>query len=38
MIDSYRSYVPFWLRGVVGAELRPDSYFHSGGRIVRHGR
>ena len=24
MIDSYRSYVPFWLHGVVGAELRPD--------------
>jgi hypothetical protein len=25
MIDVHRSYVPFWLLGVVGADLRPDN-------------
>jgi hypothetical protein len=25
LIDVYRLYVPFWLLGVVGADLRPDS-------------
>jgi hypothetical protein len=25
MIDVHRSYVPFWLHGVVGVDLRPDS-------------
>jgi hypothetical protein len=25
LIDVHRSYVPFWLLGVVGADLRPDS-------------
>jgi hypothetical protein len=24
LIDVHRSYVPFWLPGVVGADLRPD--------------
>ena len=24
MIDVHRSYVPFWLHGVAGADLRPD--------------
>jgi hypothetical protein len=24
-IDVHRSYVPFWLHGVVGADLRPDT-------------
>jgi hypothetical protein len=27
MIDVPRSYVPFWLHGVAGADLRPDSFF-----------
>jgi hypothetical protein len=26
LIDVHRSYVPFWLLGVVGADLRPDSW------------
>jgi hypothetical protein len=25
MIDVHRSYVPFWLHGVAGADLRPDN-------------
>jgi hypothetical protein len=25
LIDVHRSYVPFWLLGVVGADLRPDN-------------
>jgi hypothetical protein len=25
LIDVHQSYVPFWLLGVVGADLRPDS-------------
>jgi hypothetical protein len=26
LIDVFRSYVPFWLPDVVGADLRPDIY------------
>jgi hypothetical protein len=26
MIDGYQSYVPFWLHGVAGAKLRPDTH------------
>jgi hypothetical protein len=25
LIDVHQSYVPFWLLGVVGADLRPDN-------------
>jgi hypothetical protein len=25
MIDGHRSYAPFWLLGVVGADLRPNT-------------
>jgi hypothetical protein len=25
LINGFRSYIPFWLPGVAGADLRPDS-------------
>jgi hypothetical protein len=28
LIDGYRSYLPFWLHDVAGADLRPDTYFY----------
>jgi hypothetical protein len=35
LIDVHRLYVPFWLLGVVGADLRPDMKYSTGPVISR---